>query len=389
MQRSITEGLVGRLMSEYARDTGLDPPTASPRRYLWTDAFAVCNYLGAWRADRNPRQRELAIALIDQVHDVLGRHRPEGSRAGWISGLGDEEGERRPTAGGLRIGKPLDEREAGQPYDPRLEWERDGQYYHYLTKWMHALAQAGRVTGEPRYIDQAIELARSAHAAFTYSPLPGGRKRMYWKMSIDLSRPLVPSMGQHDPLDGYITFVELEAAAKAVQDHPREELVHEITELSMMCRGGNWETDDPLGIGGLLSDAARAAQLMRDGALTDPSLLGSTLRAAIIGLEAFSASGTLDLPAEHRLAFRELGLAIGLKGVSLVREALVSQPAHYGNDANIRMVQALMRYHPLAQRIEAFWSRPKSRAAGSWGEHKDINSVMLATALAPEGFLRF
>ena len=28
---------------------------------------------------------------------------------------------------------------------------------------------------------------------------------MYWKLSIDLSRPLVASMGQHDPLDGLVT----------------------------------------------------------------------------------------------------------------------------------------------------------------------------------------
>ena len=25
----------------------------------------------------------------------------------------------------------------GAPVDERLEWDRDGQYFHYLTKWMH------------------------------------------------------------------------------------------------------------------------------------------------------------------------------------------------------------------------------------------------------------
>jgi hypothetical protein len=38
-------------------------------------------------------------------------------------------------------------------------------------------------------------------------------------MSIDLSRPQVPSMGQHDPLDGYVTCAQLEAGAAA--DEPR------------------------------------------------------------------------------------------------------------------------------------------------------------------------
>jgi len=388
MQRSITEGLAGQLMSGFARDTGLDPPSKSPRRYLWTDAFAVCNYLGAWREGRRQEDLDLALRLIDQVHHTLGRYRPGDQRQGWLSGLDEAEGERRPTARGLRIGKPLDERRPDQTYDLMLEWERDGQYYHYLTKWMHALAQAGRVTEEARYIEQGIELARAAHAAFAYGP-PGGRKRMYWKMSVDLSRSLVPSMGQHDPLDGYLTFVELQAAAREIVGRPGDGLVHEITELSMMCRGGSWETDDPLGIGGLLADAARTAQLMRDGALTDSSLLGNILRSALIGLEAFKGSSTLDLPAEHRLAFRELGLSIGLKGMSLVREALVSQPDLYGNDANMRLVQAVMRFHPLAGTIEEFWSRPKSRASHTWRDHKDINAVMLATSLEPDGFLRF
>ena len=39
---------------------------------------------------------------------------------------------------------------------------------------------------------------------------------MYWKMSIDLSRPLVASMGQHDPLDGFVTCAELDATACAL-----------------------------------------------------------------------------------------------------------------------------------------------------------------------------
>ena len=55
----------------------------------------------------------------------------------------------------------------------------------------------------------AVELAKTAHARFTYMPASGGRKRMYWKMSIDLTYPLVPSMGQHDPLDGLITYQQL------------------------------------------------------------------------------------------------------------------------------------------------------------------------------------
>lgn len=36
---------------------------------------------------------------------------------------------------------------------------------------------------------------------------------MYWKMSIDLDRPQVRSMGHHDPLEGYVACAQLAATA--------------------------------------------------------------------------------------------------------------------------------------------------------------------------------
>ena len=92
---------------------------------------------------------------------MLGRYREDDARHGWISGLDEENGPLHPTIGGLRIGKPLKERQNAERFDERLEWDRDGQYFHYLTKWMHALSQiavslktsrsmrSGRVTWRP------------------------------------------------------------------------------------------------------------------------------------------------------------------------------------------------------------------------------------------------
>ncbi|MCX8205588.1 MAG: hypothetical protein N3H31_08070, partial [Candidatus Nezhaarchaeota archaeon] len=149
-----------KLMLEFAHDTGLSS-SLKPRRYLWTDAFAVCNFLELWRRRSNAKYLELALKLVDQVHYVLGRHREDDVREGWISGLSDEEGLKHPTIGGLRIGKPLPERKPDEPYDEELEWERDGQYYHYLTKWMRALDRVYRATGNETYMIWAIELAKT------------------------------------------------------------------------------------------------------------------------------------------------------------------------------------------------------------------------------------
>lgn len=131
---------------------------------------------------------------------------------GWLSGFDEETGKVHPTAGGLRIGKKWPERLLQEPYDDEEEWDRDGKYYHYLTKWMQALMRLSERTGDLRYLTWGIEMACKVQGVFTYSR--GRSRRMYWKMSVDLSRPQVPSMGQHDPLDGYLTYNQLRVAAR-------------------------------------------------------------------------------------------------------------------------------------------------------------------------------
>jgi len=365
----------GALMLAFAERTGLSS-AREPRRYLWTDAFAVCNFLALARATGDPRYGELAQRLVDQVHHLLGRHRPDAGRSGWLSGLGEAEGEAHPTRGGLRIGKTLPERGEGEPLDERLEWDRDGQYFHYLTKWMHALDQMARATRQPRFNLWACELATTAHSAFTHGPLGRHGRRMVWKMSCDLSRVLVPSMGHHDPLDGYITCVELRATATALHDGPSaRKLDDAVGDFAAMLADRDWTTTDPLGIGGLLADAYRVAQLMRRRALADETLLDGLLAAAHAGLSQYVRQGDLRQPAAYRLAFRELGLAIGLAAISHIDVATSSR------------VAALTPYAPVGTEIEEFWLDPGHRHAHTWREHLDINEVMLATSLVPDGFL--
>ena len=296
------------LLDGFARRTGI--AGAGLRRYLWTDAFAVCNFLGLGRIEE-------AVSLVDRVHSELGRHRADDLRRGWISGL--------------------PERARGEPIDVRLEWDRDGQYFHYLTKWMHALARVAAATGDDKYLRWARELADSAFQRFV------ARSRMYWKMSIDLSRPQVASMGHHDPLDGYVTALELGLPAIAA-------------EYRAMIDVSSLATSDALGIGGLLVDAHRLDQLALDQPLRD-----ALLAAGRLGIAHFTAQPDLRLTAVHRLAFRELGLAIGLSAT------------HLSSD--------------VRDRIESFWLADAHRATRTYREHQDINDVMLATSLAPQGFL--
>jgi hypothetical protein len=391
MNRNAKSALVSEIMLDYARLTGLTPADAHPRRYLWTDAFAACSYLELFGQTDDKHYLDLGLTLVDQVHHTLGQHRDDDPRRGWISGLKSREGERHPTIGGLRIGKQLRERRPSEPVNERLEWEQDGQYYHYLTKWMHALSCVSQVTGDPAYIRWAIELAQTAHARFTYSPLSGGQKRMYWKNSIDLTYPLVSSMGQHDPLDGFVTYSELSVAAKGIfKESSLPSLEHEIADMAEICRGRSLVTSDPLGIGGLLFDASRIAQLMIQGDLLDagPDLLETVVQSALLGMRSFAKGNTLEYPAKYRLAFRELGLSIGLFALDNMQKEIEENPTLFGQRSHLeRSVEDFMGYTPLRETIEQFWMDEKNRQAGTWIEHREINMVMLATSLAPDRFL--
>lgn len=377
------------IMMEFADLTGLSKEGRPPRRYLWTDAFAVCNFLDLYRQHGDEEYKRLALRLVDQVHQVLGRHREDDQRSGWISGLSEEEGKNRPTAGGLRIGKAMKERGSREPFEERLEWDRDGQYYHYLTKWMHALNRVSRTLNNPTYNEWAVELAKASHARFVYQSSRRSQKRMYWKMSIDLSRPLVSSMGQHDPLDGLITYRQLQAAAKRYHKSAGgQDLEFEISDMAEICEGMTWDTDDPLGIGGLLFDAYRAAQLMVVQSSEEHALPVTLLESSLRGLGYFARGSLLMSPADERLAFRELGLSIGLRAFRRLQDLIEAHPRLFGKEHPIHAkIKSLIRYQPLCEGIEKFWLNPASRENETWQNHREINMVMLATSLAPDGFL--
>jgi len=211
---------------------------------------------------------------------------------------------------------------------------------------------------------------------------------MVWKMSTDLRRPLVSSMGHHDPLDGYITCIELQSTRTRLQGTPSEpNLEEEAADFAMMIRGQDWTTADPLGLGGLLTDASRVAQLMQLGAFPEGELLEALLSAAMQGLSYYVRQNDSGLSASRRLAFRELGLAIGLAGIELVEEVVEQWPR--SQTARVReRLEALGAYRLLGSGIRAFWLEPEHHEARTWSEHRDINEVMLATSLVPGGFLR-
>ena len=201
---------------------------------------------------------------------------------------------------------------------------------------------------------------------------------------------MVELCGQvHDPLDGLVTYLELQRAATKDFEAPVQfDLLQEIADAAAICRDLRFATDDPLGTGGLLFDASRLAHLMIEDGSGDGSLLASVMDAALFGLESFVASTTLELPSRYRLAFRELGLAIGLKGAEELQHEIGEHRDVFGRNGSLeRRADALLGYVPLGQRIDQFWMDVRNREAPTWIEHREINMVMLAVSLAPGEFL--
>jgi hypothetical protein len=64
-----------------------------------------------------------------------------------------------------------------------------------------------------------LSVGNAAFKGFVRRSGSGEFVGFHWKMSTDLSRPLVPSIGLHDKLDGFITFREaLHATANSPVD---------------------------------------------------------------------------------------------------------------------------------------------------------------------------
>ena len=110
-------------------------PFHGKSRYLWTDAYGVCNYLTLYRETGETPFLIQAQKLVAAVHESLGKTRDGRKRLGTAT-------EAHPLDGGLRIGKSEDE-------DPGMSG--DGQYFHYLTKWMFALNRMTEVRSEKLY----------------------------------------------------------------------------------------------------------------------------------------------------------------------------------------------------------------------------------------------
>ena len=106
------------------------------------------------------------------------------------------------------------------------------------------------------------------------------------------------------------------------------------------------------------------------------------------GLVIMLKTGYLKRPAWQRLAFRELGLAIGLIAVPIIANEFQNERKAFGSRSSARrLIDLLLPYERLSDEIINSWLPYAEDPDESWKAHQDINEVMLATAIAPSTFL--
>lgn len=349
-----------------------NPPTSPGAgghlgRYLWTDAFGLVNLVTLSReaspspsSPASPTLLALAKRLARAVHDTLGRTRDGTSR---LLGATDAE----PLRGGLRIGKP----DATGP-------DADGQYHHYLTLWMFALNRLSLAADEPAWNDLAVQLARAVHPAFVRrrGPDGAGRPAMAWKLSTDLRRVLVASEGHLDAATGRAVYALLQRTA-AAQGRPRRLLARELLDYARLVRRPGRAAlrpgHDPLDLGmGLWAAELAAGDDDDDGDDGDGGNGGDDAWAPLFRDEALRQAHDMLDPesplsrrsASQRLAFRELGMCLGVACAG----------AHASEELRQR-----------ARALVDFWGEQREHGLESGGDLRPISSVMYAAALVPGG----
>lgn len=182
---------------------------------------------------------------------------------------------------------------------------------------MFSLNRLSLASKDPKYNDQAIELAKAIHPYFFV-----GRKtaspRMVWKIAMDMTQgPLVQSEGNLDPIDGYITMRKLQATA-----HSSDVLKEELADYQRVIerKGKHFVSDDMLDLGmslwssHWLADSEDWAAELQSRCLEQ---LGQLLEGGHHSLGHM----------KYRLAFRDFGACLGVRCVEDKTDETVKEGA--------------------------------------------------------------
>lgn len=229
---------------------------------------------------------------------------------------------------------------------------------------MFALNRLSVACNEKAYNDQAIELAKAIHPHFVYDR-DKPRPRMVWKMSMDLSHPLVPREGNLDPVNGFVVFRLLQEADAAGSGVLKEE----ITDYDKIVRTKwrDYQSHDPLDLGMTLWTAHWfAGEEWADG----------LVRRATRDLKALWDEEYFGRSLRRRLAFREFGTSLGM-------QCALGGEEFGGKAMDITQIWEKTGIVPLPETVS------KDAGYNASVDLLPITLVMYAAALNPGGMSEF
>ncbi|KAF4666116.1 hypothetical protein FOL47_004275, partial [Perkinsus chesapeaki] len=216
-----------------ANEAGPGGVDGRQRRYLWTDAFGVLNFVTLSKCfpDRSDEFLGAARKLVRTVHQTLGTPRsPE------FPMLPDPH--HPSTFIGLRIGKL----HACARSDPGMTY--DGMYWHYIDKWLFALLRLHEATKSLEALDEAIRIVKGVHPHFC---VPGRGVR--WKVNVDMEpiSGLGSARPNHDAETALIIYHLIDKLSPGVLEGEIDDLSGAVREY--LDNAWRHVAGDPLGYG--------------------------------------------------------------------------------------------------------------------------------------------
>lgn len=169
---------------------------------------------------------------------------------------------------------------------------------------------------------------------------------MVWKMDSHLSNALVPREGHLDPYDGYVTYRVLQGTMEG-GDGDLDEAIADFAEI-VQSRVKRFSTVDPLDCG---------ESLVLSSFFPEEEWAKTVRAVSLEAFEVMKREGVFDRPLNDRLAFRELGMTIGLQAA--------------GDERHSNWI-----------------SETHSAWAGEIPNRESIDQVMFACSLLPDALLR-
>ena len=376
--------------------------------YLWTSSYGLLRMLFLYR--KNSIEKEEIEEFIKRVHSVLGKNAFTNEKLSkeikykleWLKDYDIEISEvfkedEDPLFGSLRIGK----------YEQQ-NGEEPGIYLHYTTKWIYALIKASQILQNEIYLFQAcnIMLTMSEKNVF-----PGTNNKYPRKMNQKLQEPLEMSEISHDPLDVFISIINLIISInknimniKPDKDKKEEEKINKVRDIYVRLLIKALEknipriieynknpksliTNDILGIGFLLTSCYKIRIIlnkqrskMLDTIFSKMSfkknkfikLINSLYQNLLFVSEnCMSEYCNFKKNEANDDAYRWFGISIGLRAIKMLEQKFLKKSK---NKEEMELIKKLSDFYILRNDIHNNYNTTSFRR-GNLKEHKDISIV--------------